>query len=339
MPFNSQVRAISVAMALLAASATVTGCDHTTVTASEPARATAIEVNVPSVIRDGDVVPLTAIVRDQYDRVMQNVPVEWTVTDPSIAHVSPNGVLTAFREGTTQLVALAGSVQQRSTLTVTLHPAAELLVPLQQLQLMAGVQQTVPATLKGLDGRILHDRPLQWVSSNTAVVRVSASGLVTAIAPGSATVTVSYGSLNRQISVSVQGVATVYRVVDLDGTPLPAVVHDELITRTDGTTFRLIERLEGGSMTFDGRYQVRLDVTVSERYELGGNTIERVVSRRTESDFGALEYNWLDGSAKLYSERVGSLTHTLRDYGGAPLLLYRIGGTFTIWWLGLRLQQ
>lgn len=336
---DRQRHAMRIAAALFATALSATACSDRSSTAVEASRITTVAVQLPAVVRDGDVISLTAHVKDQFGRTMSGVPVQWSVLDPSIATITNAGLLTAFREGTTQVVAVAGDVHDRRTLQVTLHPVTDLAVAQSQLQIMAGVQYAVHATVRGLGGRVLLHRPLEWRSSDSTIARVSSTGLITAMAPGTATVTVSYGTLRQAIDVTVRGVATVYNVADLDGARLPAVVHDELIIRPDGSSYHLIERLEGGSVTLDGGYQVRLNVTVSERWELNGNVMERVMARRTETDRGTLDYHWLDGSARLFSERVGGLTHSLRDTNGGLLLTYRIGGTFTIWSLGLRAPQ
>jgi hypothetical protein len=49
-----------------------------------------------------------------------------------------------------------------------------------------------------------------------------------------------------------------------------------------------------------------------------------------------VRYNWLDQTAFFASERVGGLTHDVYSEATGSRLRFRLGGTFTIWALGLR---
>ncbi len=239
---SSVARPLVSAAALLAAAISTTACTDRSATGVNASRIATVAVQLPAVVRDGDVVSLTAQVKDQFGRTMSGVPVQWSVLDPSIAMITNAGLLTAFREGNTQVVAVAGDVHDRRTLQITLHPATDLAVAQSQLQIITGVQYTVPTIVRGLDGRVLLHRPLEWRSSDSSVARVSSAGLITAIAPGAATVTVSYGTLRQAIDVTVRGTATGYRVADPDGARLPDadVPHERhlhyLITGTARTT-------------------------------------------------------------------------------------------------------
>ena len=55
--------------------------------------------------------------------------------------------------------------------------------------LLAGSAAQLTATAKDSLGNVLTGRVVTWASSNTAVATVNGTGLVTAVAPGQATVT------------------------------------------------------------------------------------------------------------------------------------------------------
>jgi len=300
--------------------------------------ATAVQIGDLGVVRDGDVRPLVATVKDQKGREMTGVPVQFASTDPTVAIVGAGNLLTALREGVTEIVAVAGTAQQRVVLNVVLHPATALEVNVTALTMLAREQRTVTATLRGLDNRVLN-RTLVWQSSNANVARVDAQGRITAIAPGTARISVQYGTLTQVIAVDVGGYAATYAVTTIDGRALPANVYEEIITRDDNSTYTLIERLESGVVTFADRYDVVLTVADIERTTFQGNVIERVVRRRQVRDDGLVEYNWLDARARLLSAKVGGLTHNLTPDGPGQRLDFRIGGTNTIWSLALRTAQ
>lgn len=333
-------RLLTLLTATVLGGSTLTAC-HDGATAPDPYTpvATTIEITDPGLVRDGDVLGLTATVKDQRQRAMSGVAVQFAVTDPTVALVGPGNILTALREGTTELVAVAGSLQQRRPLVVVLHPATAIEVPQPTYALFINAQQRIPTIVRGLGDRILTGRPLTWQSSNTAVARVDDTGLVTAVGQGEATISVRYGTLVRNIPVQVAAYATLYRVANIDGRPLPTNVHEELITRDDGSQYTLIERLESGLMSAGPRYELTMTIADIERTELQGNTIERVIRRRTLRDEGLLWYNWLDASASLQSSLIGGLTHELRPDLNGPRVFFRIAGTNTIWGLGMQRQQ
>ena len=216
--------------------------------------ATTIEIADPGLVRDGDVVTLVATVKDQYQRPLPTAAVRFAVTDASVATIDAANRLTALREGATEIVATAGTAQQR--------------------------------------------RPLAVVRKVPPAIR--------------------------------------YRVHDLNGQPLPVVVYEEHITRDDGSTYTLIERLEAGTVAMADRYQVMLTVAEIERTSVQGSSSDRVMRRRAVTDDGQVRYNWLDQTAFFASERVGGLTHDVYPEVAGPRLRFRLGGTFTIWALGLR---
>ena len=324
-----------------AASVTLVACEEVSTEAeSYTPVATSIDIADPGVVRDGDVITLNATVKDQRQKPMNNVPVQFVTVDQSVAVVSGGNVLTALREGTTELVAVAGTVQKRRPLAIVLHPATALEVPNPTVSLLLNGQQRITPTLRGLGGRVLTGRPLTWESADPSVARVDAQGLVTAVGTGATTVTVRYGwSLSSTVVVRVAALATRYAVIGVHGAPLPVNVHEELVTRDDGSTFTLIDRIESGVVTVGDRYQVNLTLAYVERYEFQGNTIERVIRRRTVFDEGSVLYNWLDGTGRFNSTEVGGLTHEILPTVIGPRLMFRIAGTNDIWGLGLRLQQ
>lgn len=217
--------------------------------------------------------------------------------------------------------------------------AASLSVTTPQVDLSVGFSQPLGTQLRSADGRLLYNRPLAYTSSNSAVVRVSAQGVLTAVAVGSAIVTVNYGSLSARAAIDVIGTATGYRITSYNGAALPVVVSDDTVTRADGSTVRLIEQFESGNVALNDAYQIELQIGVYERTISNGRTTDRFIRRNFLRDQGQLQYNWLDGSAVLLSEKVGGLTHRLESSPSGPRLAFRIGGTYDVWNLNLQLRQ
>jgi uncharacterized protein YjdB len=87
------------------------------------------------------------------------------------------------------------AVRQEPIASVTVIPAAVNLLPNATTQLVAAVS--------AVQGNRLFFRPAAWSSDKPGVATVSASGLVTAVAPGSATVTASSSGKSGSAAVSV----------------------------------------------------------------------------------------------------------------------------------------
>ncbi|GAB1342898.1 Ig-like domain-containing protein [Gemmatimonas sp.] len=320
--------------------ATMTACaDSTTESDSYVPVATSITIADPGLVRDGDVVALAATVQDQRQRTMTSAPVQFVTVDPTVAVVTGGNVLTALREGTTELVAVSGTVQQRRPIAVVLHPVTAIEVPTPTVTLLVNSEQRIVPTVRGLDGRVLTGRALTWESGNPAVARVSTDGLVTAVGAGETFIVARYGTITRAVVIQVAALATSYTVREIDGRTLPANVYEELITRDDGSKYVFVERLEAGTVTVGDRYTVNLTIAEIERTVFQGNTIERVIRRRTISDQGSVHYNWLNATARFESSMVGTLSHEVRPDQFGPRLLFRLGGTDTIWGLGLHTTQ
>jgi hypothetical protein len=108
--------------ALLAALA---ACGGDTTSPDTPIPA-AITVQPSSTTLDaiGATVSLTATVQDQHGRLMTNAPLTWRSANTAIASVSAVGVVTAVANGTTDIIATAGTVESRASITVAQAPHA-----------------------------------------------------------------------------------------------------------------------------------------------------------------------------------------------------------------------
>jgi uncharacterized protein YjdB len=116
---------------------------------------------------------------------------KWESSNPTVATVSETGVVTALTKGNVDITVSStdgSKVSKKTSLVINeviaataiqIAPLAESLGLGESLQLTA---TTVPANATAA--------ALLWSSSNTLVATVSATGIITAIAPGEATITV-----------------------------------------------------------------------------------------------------------------------------------------------------
>ena len=167
--------------------------------------AASITVAPPSVsITVGQTSQLSATVKDASGATIAGAPVSWSVDNPGVATVSSTGLVTGISAGSATVTASSGpahmgvpvSVAPIPANAVVISPSSATLVPTQQVQLSA--------TVTDAQGNPLSGRTVTWSSNNEGVATVSASGNVTAVAPGSATITATSGTAHGTASITVK---------------------------------------------------------------------------------------------------------------------------------------
>ena len=112
---------------------------------------------------------------------------QWMSSNPEVATVDPEGLVTAQKPGTTTITALATNGQAlRCAVTVNSDVGKVTLNKRDLLLRTVGSKEALTASVAVEDGTNV---PITWVSSNPGVVTVDADGVVTAIADGEAKVT------------------------------------------------------------------------------------------------------------------------------------------------------
>jgi uncharacterized protein YjdB len=105
------------------------------------------------------------------------------------------------------ITARSGGVSGTLLLTVTPPPVATVLVSSPLTTLVVGGTTQLLAALRAADGTVLEGREVQWSSSASGVATVTNSGLVTAIAPGTVTVTATSEGRSGALVLTVQSPA------------------------------------------------------------------------------------------------------------------------------------
>ncbi|WP_096085683.1 Ig-like domain-containing protein [Agaribacterium haliotis] len=117
-----------------------------------------------------------------------NKVASWTSSNPSVASVDPNGMVTGTGVGTATITAVSvdGSISDTVSVNVTaLTPDSVGIVGVPST-LFVGSSKQLSAAVRPIHAP---NRSVEWKSSNPAVISVSASGEVTAEAAGTATIT------------------------------------------------------------------------------------------------------------------------------------------------------
>jgi uncharacterized protein YjdB len=154
------------------------------VTVSPPPVATitlapAVDTMVATAVRS-----FTATLRDAGGAVLTGRTVTWSTGNPAVALVSSTGVVTALAPGTTTVTASSEGQVGRATLVVLARLASAVTLTPAAMTLVAGATQQLAAQVTDGSGNILPERPITYRSDAPAIATVSATGLVTAVAPG-----------------------------------------------------------------------------------------------------------------------------------------------------------
>jgi uncharacterized protein YjdB len=139
----------------------------------------------------GGTAALDAIVTDDAGNVIRGRRVVWASSNPSIATVSANGVVTGVSAGRADIAATAEGKSDVSNITVTPLPArvASVRIAPDNVELVVAAGTTLIATPLDSRGVAIGGRTIVWMTNNATVAAISQSGRVTALVPGTAVIT------------------------------------------------------------------------------------------------------------------------------------------------------
>ena len=151
----------------------------------------------------GQTSQLTATVKDANGSVIAGAPVTWTVDKPAVAIVGSTGLVAGQAAGTATVTATSGSAHVDVPVTVTLPPANAVVVSPGTVALLVTQRQQLTGTVTDASGNPIPGQTITWESSNSAVAAVGTTGLVIGVAPGTATITATSGSVHGTAGVTV----------------------------------------------------------------------------------------------------------------------------------------
>jgi len=162
------------------------GCSDDESTAPTPIVAQVVVSPAVGTLMVGDELAYTARALDARGIDIDGGNVTWTSTNEAVATVSTAGRVTALGAGNTSIRATIGGKSGVATLDVSLAPVARVDLSLPEAILAEGDTQMIEATAKDAAGRVLLGRGVAWTTSDPSIAAVSTTGLVSAVAPGSA---------------------------------------------------------------------------------------------------------------------------------------------------------
>ena len=151
----------------------------------------------------GQTVQLTARVFDQNDNALTNATVAWTSADTGVASVSSGGLVTSVGSGATRITARSGNVSQGAEVKVMLTVDRIVIEPAEPALMAIGETAQLAATVLDINGQAIAGASVTWQSSDEAVATVNATGLVTAVNNGMASITARSGDTAQSVTVTV----------------------------------------------------------------------------------------------------------------------------------------
>ncbi len=133
-----------------------------------------------------------------------NTELKWSTSDRSIATVDENGVVTLLKEDTVWIsvepVFNPKNIVARCCINIKENPVTDIKTDVTELKMIAGDQYTVNTTIVPEDAT---NPTLVWASDNEKIAKVE-GGVITAVSPGDANITVANGTVFKIIKVNVR---------------------------------------------------------------------------------------------------------------------------------------
>jgi uncharacterized protein YjdB len=127
--------------------------------------------------------PIVGTAFDCKGNSIRNKKISYSTASPSIATVADDGSVIGISVGQTTVTATANKGSATAQVTVTPEMVATVTVNPPSVTLRSTNTRTFTTVLRTAAGNII-TKPVRWSSSNTAIARVDANGVVTADRPG-----------------------------------------------------------------------------------------------------------------------------------------------------------
>ena len=155
----------------------------------------------------GETAQLAAQVLDQNGNAMAGVTVTWSSSASGVATVSGTGLVTSTGNGEATITALAGTASGTAAVRVRQLPAVTGIAP-RSVTLEVADTVRLTATVTDANGHAVEDAKVDWASGDAATAVVDSTGLVTALAEGSAPVSAKSGTASDTAAVTVRRTLT-----------------------------------------------------------------------------------------------------------------------------------
>ena len=171
---------------------------------SGPPAVASVDILGPTAdIQIGGTVQLSATAKDAKGNTLTNKTVTWTTSSNAVATVSTSGLVTGVAGGTASITASVDGKTASRSVAVISSPIATIAVTAASTALAIGGTTQATAVLRDGPGNVITGRTVTWSSSNTGVATVNATGLVTGVGQGKATISATADGQIGSVEISV----------------------------------------------------------------------------------------------------------------------------------------
>jgi len=132
--------------------------------------------------------------------------ISWATVTPALATVNATGLVTGVSVGAARIAVRAENAVDTVTYNITKVPVTIVRVSPLTSSIVQGQTVQLNATTEDSTGNVVTDRQVTWSSGDVTKATVSGTGLVTAISPGTITITATSENRTGNASVTVQQV-------------------------------------------------------------------------------------------------------------------------------------
>jgi hypothetical protein len=148
--------------------------------------------------------------------------VTWASATPSVATISASGVATGVATGTSTISATLGGMSGQTVLTVAPAALLSIVVTPAKASLTQGDTESFTATGTYSDNSTQDlTSQVTWASATASVATIDKTGLATSVAPGTATISATLGSISGQTALTVTPAPTPTPTPTPTSTPTP----------------------------------------------------------------------------------------------------------------------
>jgi trimeric autotransporter adhesin len=194
-----------------------------------PVASVVVSPSAPNV-NVGQTAQLTATPLSSTGQTLTGRATTWSTSAATVATVSSAGLVTGVGAGTATVTATIEGKSASATVTVQV-PISSITMSPSSATVNVAWTTTLTATARNSNNNAIPGVQFTWSSSNTSVATVSSSGVVTGVAPGSATITASAGGKTGTAAITVQ-LAPIDRIVVTPANPSVKVNNTVQLTAT-----------------------------------------------------------------------------------------------------------
>jgi uncharacterized protein YjdB len=181
----------------------------------------------------GETVLLKAEPLDAQGNVLSGRSVAWSSGRPNVATVSSTGAVTALSPGSAIITATVERKVGVGAITVAAAAVASVAMSPTSATLVVGQTVQLGAQPRDASGRPLDGRTVTWSTNRSDVATVTSTGIVSAVSPGTATITASTEGRSGTSTIVVQAPG----VSRLEVTPASASVEVGNALRLSATVY------------------------------------------------------------------------------------------------------